>query len=245
MVHRYFVGVLAVAILVASAAVTTLAQVGELRGHVWMQQADGQKVPLPDAVIDVFRTDVNARYNTKTNKKGEFVFAGLPFTGVYTIAASHPTARPNFVSGFKVGREIPCEITVTPGDGKRLTLDEIKGSGGTKPSASNGSSSGGSESAAEKAKREELIKKNAEIEAGNKKITDANSIINRTFKAGNDLLGAASVASKANNSDEAVQKYTEAVTQYHEGLSADPEQPALLTNKAQTLKGRGVERYKA
>jgi tetratricopeptide (TPR) repeat protein len=245
MVHRYFVGVLAVAILVASAAVTTLAQVGELRGHVWMQQADGQKVPLPDAIIDVFRTDLNAKYNTKTNKKGEFVFAGLPFIGVYTIAASHPTARPNFVSGFKVGREIPCEITVTPGDGKRLTLDEIKGSGGTKPSASNGSSSGGSESAADKAKREELIKKNAEIEANNKKITDANTIINRTFKAGNDALSAASIASKANNSDEAVQKYTEAVTQYDEGLAADSEQPALLTNKAQALKGRGVERYNA
>ena len=244
MVHRYFVGVLAVAILVAT-SVTTLAQVGELRGHVWIQQADGQKVPLPDAVIDVFRTDLNAKYNTKTNKKGEFVFAGLPFIGVYTIAASHPTARPNFVSGFKVGREIPCEITVTPGDGKRLTLDEIKGSGGTNPSASSGSSSGGSESAADKAKREELIRKNAEIETSNKKITDANAIINRTFKAGNDALGAASVASKANNSDEAVQKYTEAVTQYDEGLAADPEQAALLTNKAQALKGRGVERYNA
>src|SRR5437867_5687945 len=126
MIHRYCFGVFAVAILVVSAAVTTVGQVGELRGHVWMQQADGQKVPLADAVIDVFRTDVTAKYNTKTNKKGEFVFAGLPFVGVYTVAASHPTAQPGFVGGVKAGREIPVEITLTPGDGKRLTADDLK-----------------------------------------------------------------------------------------------------------------------
>src|SRR6185295_13036999 len=120
MINRYFIGALAVAILIAVASVPAFAQVGELRGHVWMQQADGQKVPLADAQIDVFRTDMTAKYNTKTNKKGEFVFAGLPFIGTYTVAASHPTAKPNWVPGVKAGRDVPCEITVTPGDGKRL-----------------------------------------------------------------------------------------------------------------------------
>ncbi len=130
MIGRYFFGALAVAILLRSASMTTFAQVGELRGHVWMQQADGQKVPLADAQIDVFRTDMTAKYNTKTNKKGEFVFAGLPFIGTYAVAASHPTAAPNWVPGVKAGRDIPCEITVTPGDGKRLTFEEIKAAGG-------------------------------------------------------------------------------------------------------------------
>ena len=247
MIHKYFLGFLAAAILVASAAVTSVAQVGELRGHVWMQQADGQKVPLAGAAIDVFRTDVTAKYNTTTNKKGEFVFAGLPFIGTYIVAASHPTAQPNFVNGVKVGREIPCEITVTPGNGKRFTAEEIKsatpsntGGGGGAPS---GNSGGGGESAAEKAKREELIKKNKEIEESNKKIEAANEVIGRTFKAGNEALNAAGVASKAKNSDEAIAKYTDAVTQYDLGLAADSEQPAILTNKAVALKGRGVERF--
>ena len=101
-----------VAILVAFASLTAVAQVGELRGHVWMQQADGQKVPLADAQIDVFRTDISAKYNTKTNKKGEFVFAGLPFIGTYLVAASHPTARPNWVPGVKAGRDIDVELTL-------------------------------------------------------------------------------------------------------------------------------------
>ena len=86
---------LAVAVLVASASISAVAQVGELRGKVMMEQADGQKVPLADAQIDVYRTDIKGEYKTKTNKKGEFVFAGLPFVGTYTVVASHPTASPN------------------------------------------------------------------------------------------------------------------------------------------------------
>jgi tetratricopeptide (TPR) repeat protein len=243
MIGRYFYGALAVAILVACISLTASAQVGELRGHVWMQQADGQKVPLADAQIDVFRTDMTAKYNTKTNKKGEFVFAGLPFIGTYTVAASHPTAAPNFMPGVKVGREIPCEITVTPGSGKRLTFEEIKSAGGAATAPPAGSGTAPVESAADKAKREELAKKNAEIESSNKKITEANEVISRTFKAGNEALTAAGTAARASNTDEAVQKYTAAITQYDEGLASDPEQPAILTNKAVALKGRGVERF--
>ena len=246
MIGRYFFGALMVAILVAFASLTAVAQVGELRGHVWMQQADGQKVPLADAQIDVFRTDMKADYHVKTNKKGEFVFAGLPFIGIYSVAASHPTAKPNWVNGVRAGRDIPCEITVTPGDGKRLTFDEIKAAGGGAPNpaaATGGGNSGGGESAEAKAKREEMLKKNAEIEAGNKKITEANEIIARTFKAGNEQLTAANASSKANNSEDAIAKYTAAIAQFDEGLAADAEQPAILTNKAVALKARGVERF--
>src|SRR6185369_79029 len=99
------------------------------------------------------------------------------------------------------------------------------------------------ESAEDKAKREELMKKNAEIESANKKISEANEVIGRTFKAGNEALTAAGAASRSNNSEEAIAKYTAAVTAYDEGLAADAEQPAILTNKAVALKGRGVERF--
>ncbi len=242
MIGKYFFGALAVAILVVSASISAVAQVGELRGQVFMQQADGQKVPLADAQIDVFRTDISGKYNTKTNKKGEFVFAGLPFIGTYVVAASHETAQPNFIPGVKVGRGVPVDIVVTPGGGKRLTFDEIKSAGGTAPPTS-GSGAPAAESEADKAKREELLRKNKEIEESNKKIASANEIIGRTFKAGNEALAAANTAAKAQSSDQAIQKYSEALTQFDEGLAADPEQPALLTNKAVALKGRGVEKY--
>jgi tetratricopeptide (TPR) repeat protein len=242
MISRYIYGALVAAILVASASMTTFSQVAELRGKVLMQQADGQKVPLAGAVIDVFRTDMQAKYDTKTDKKGEFVFAGLPFIGTYTVVASHPTARPNFVPGVRVGQGNVIEVVVTPGDGKRPTYEEVKAAGGGTPNPTAAASSTG-ESAADKAKREELMKKNAEIEASNKKISEANEIIGRSFKAGNEALNAATAASRAKNSEEAIQKYTAAVTAYDEGLAADADQPAILTNKAVALKGRGVERF--
>lgn len=248
MIYKSLFGVLAVAIIVVSSVITGTAQTGELRGKVLIQQADGQKVGLADAAIDVFRTDMSMTkpYTTKTNKKGEFVFAGLPFVGTYTVAASHATARPDFIPNVKVGRDIPYEIIVSPGDGKRLTFDEIKAAGGgtaTPASAKGAGTPPPTESAEDKAKREELIRKNKEIEEGNKKIEAANITINRTFKAGNEALNAANLASKAANSAEAIAKYSEAITQYSEGLAADAEQPALLTNRAMALKGRGVERY--
>ena len=81
MIGKYFYGMLAAAVLIASASMTTFAQVAELRGKVVMQQEDGQKVPLGEAQIDVYRTDIKGEYKTKTNKKGEFVFAGVPLVG--------------------------------------------------------------------------------------------------------------------------------------------------------------------
>ena len=213
--------------VVFSAAVVTSAQVGELHGHVFMTQADGTKVPLAVAVIDVYRTDVSSKYNTKTDKKGEWVFAGIPYIGTYTVAASHPTAQPSWQPGVKAGRDIDVVINLTPGDCRRLTLEDIKALGG-------GVASSGTESAADRAKREEAMKKNAEIEASNKRAEASNAIIERTFKAGNEAL-------RAKNFDLAI-------AQYDEGLTADPDHPgapALLANKTMALSARAVERHNA
>lgn len=211
---------------VFSAAVATAAQVGELHGHVFMQQADGTKVPLADAVIDVYRIDISSKYNTKTNKKGEWVFAGIPYIGNYTVAASHPTAQPSWQPNVKAGRDVDVVLNLTPGDGKRLTLEAIKALG-----AASGPAPTGSESAADRAKREEAMRKNAEIEAKNKKIEETNAIVERTFNAGNAALG--------------LKNYDEAISQYDAGLAADPEQPMILANKSVALKARGIQRYNA
>lgn len=218
--------VVAALAMVFSAAIVTSAQVGELHGHVFMQQADGTKVPLADAVIDVYRTDISSKYNTKTNKKGEWIFAGIPYIGTYTVAVSHPTAQPTWQPNVKAGRDVDVVLNVSPGDGKRLTLDEIKALG-----ASSGAPAGGSESAADRAKREEAMRKNAEIEARNKKIEETNAVVERTFNAGNAAL--------------TLKNYDEAISQYDAGLAADPEQPMILANKSVALKARGVQKYNA
>jgi tetratricopeptide (TPR) repeat protein len=223
-----FIFSLAVAICFLSAAATS-AQTGQLRGHVVIKQADGTSVPAAGAQIDVFRTDLPGDYPTKADKKGQFIYAGLPFIGTYIVSASAPNAAPSAQANVKAGRDIDYEIVLSPGDGRRLTRDEAKTlvAGGMTA----GPASGGGESAADKAKREELAKKNAEIEAKNKKIEESNKVVADSFKAGN-----AALASK---------NYDEAIKQYDLGLAADPEQTALLTNKSAALKARGVEKYNA
>lgn len=234
---RLFVLVAALAV-VSFSAISALAQTGQMRGHVLFKQADGTTVPAAGATIDVYRTDVGGAYHTKTNKRGEWIFAGLPFVGTFTIAASMPNARPDFLPGARAGRDVDFEIVLTPGDGRVLTEAEIKA--GTAKTPTGG---GGGESAADKAKREEMLKKNEAIAAANKKNEEANAIINRTFKAGNDAIAAARTAKEGKKIAESNNFYTDAIKLYDEGLAADPDQIALLTNKSTALLERGVNNY--
>jgi len=229
--RRFYLFTLMVAAAVLlSSAIAASAQTGQLRGHVVIKQADGTSVPGAGAQIDVFRTDLPGNYPTKADKKGQFVYAGLPYVGRYIIAASAPNAAPSVLGGILAGRDTDYEIVLGPGDGRRYTAEEakaaVKPGGGSAPT-----SNGGGESAADKAKREELAAKNAEIEAKNKKIESSNTVVAEAFKAGNVALNA--------------KNYDEAIKQYDIGLAADPEQAALLTNKSAALKARGVDKYNA
>ncbi len=230
--RRFYLFTLIVAAVLLSSAIAASAQTGQLRGHVVIKQPDGTSVPGVGAQIDVFRTDLPGNYPTKADKKGQFVYAGLPYVGRYIIAASAPNAAPSVLGGVLAGRDTDYEIVLGPGDGRRYTADEAKAAvrpGGGSAAGSNGGGGGGGESAADKAKREEIAKKNAEIEAKNKKIEASNQAVTDAFKAGNVALNS--------------KNYDEAIKQYDVGLAADPEQAALLTNKSAALKARGVDKY--
>ncbi|MEP6718269.1 MAG: carboxypeptidase regulatory-like domain-containing protein [bacterium] len=225
MFRRYLFAPFALTVLIVSTAVLAAGQAGQLRGHVVMKQADGTTVPAAGAQIDVFRTDISGKYETKTDKKGEFVFAGLPFAGTYIVAASLAGASPDWLPNVKVGRDVDYALTLTPGDGSRLTLDQMK-------AATSQAAAGASvapPTAEQKSKQAELARRNAEIAAANESAKNINEVIGRTFKAGNAALLA--------------KNYDEAIKQYDEGLAAAPEQSALLTNEAVAYKARGVQRY--
>lgn len=225
--RKYFFISFVAAIMLLLSNLAVSAQVGPLFGEVMMQQADGTTVPAAGATIDVYRTDVSGKYQTKTDKKGKFVFAGLPYIGTFVITASAPNARADVLGNVKAGQDINYKLILSPGDGKRLNEAEAK----TMASAAT-PNTGGGESEEDRKKREEIMRKNVEIEAGNKKIEEANAIINRTAKAGNEFLNA--------------KRYDEAIAQYNEGIASDPThpgQPVLLTNKSVALSNRGILRY--
>ena len=232
MFHKYFFQALASIALIASISIAASAQSAQLRGHVNMRQADGTVVPAAGAVVDVYRVDIaTGKISTKTDKKGDFIYAALPYVGDYIVAFSMAGAQSSYLHGVNVKSEKVYQMELTPGDGKPLTLADIKTAMAGTPAAA---SSGVKETAEDKAKRAELIKKNAEITASNEKAKSSNEIIGRAFKAGNDALK--------------LKNYDEAIARFDEGLQADPEHPgapALLTNKTMALNARAVDRYNA
>jgi tetratricopeptide (TPR) repeat protein len=240
--HRknFFIFLAAVAALLLT-GVTASAQLDRLRGQITLQQADGTAVPVEKAVVEVFRLDRGGNKDTTTDKKGNFTLV-LDVAGDYVVAISAPNAAPQ-VMPIKVREEI-YKIALTPGDGRRFTKDEVlaavrgsaipSNSPAATPTATTTASTtpaAPTESADDKAKRAEIERKNEEIKAKNAKVEQSNAIVIRTYKAGNEALKA--------------ERFDEAITQYDEGLAADPEQPALLTNKAFALTRRGVVRYNA
>jgi len=226
--HYLIVSILALAVLLFSASVAS-AQTGQLRGSVKLMGADGNATPVANAIIDVYRTDVGGDFHTKSDKKGEWIFAGLPYVGTYVVAVSAPGAGPMAQGGVKAGRDVPIDLTVGPGNGRKLTRDEAIAAAN-----SGGPAKAGGESATDKAKAAEMAKKNVEIETENKKIENSNQVVADAFKNGNAALMA--------------KNYDEAIKQYDSGLTVDPQHPgisSLLTNKSAALRARAVDKYNA
>ncbi|HWS55504.1 MAG TPA: carboxypeptidase regulatory-like domain-containing protein [Pyrinomonadaceae bacterium] len=221
-----FFRAVAAALVLAACGVTASAQMTSVSGKVTLKQADGTEVPVTNATVDIYRTDIKQQFQVKTDKRGAYIHAGLPFIGTYTLAVSAPGARPTFLAGLRFTQTQTQDFALEPGDGTRLTLEQIRqftASGGA------GAAAPASESKEDKAAREERERKIKEIEAKNAEISKSNEVISRTFKAGNEALNAG--------------RYEEAITNYNEGIAARPDEPALLTNLSEALRRRGVDRY--
>lgn len=112
-------------IIMLASAVTALAQVGRIEGKVVGKQADGQTVPVVGAQVDIIRTDIKGNYTVKTDKKGEYIHAGVPYVGTYTITVSAPGWAPSFATGVRPERPPRQDFELVPGDGRRLTIEDV------------------------------------------------------------------------------------------------------------------------
>lgn len=220
------------AVVLAASAVAASAQSTQVDGTVTLKQADGAAVPVVGAQIDIYRTDIKAEYRTKTDKKGKYIHAGLPFVGTYTIVVSAPGAAPSFMSKQRFTQGTTRDFELKPGDGSRPTLADIAKMDAAGGGGSNvGGAAPRGESKEEKAAREAREKEIAELEKKNAEITKSNEVVGAAFKAGNEALSAG--------------KYDDAITSYRQGIAARPEEVALLTNLSEALRRRGVDRYNA
>ena len=219
----------AVALLVAATAVAASAQVATIEGKVTLKQADGTEVPVQGATIDIYRTDVAQKLGSvKTDKAGRYVRVGLPLAGTFTIIVSAPNATPNYQIGARPAAQPVYNFTLTPGDGRVLTLDDVKAHAAGAPVTG-----GTSTASAEEAKKQAaaMAAERERVEKENARAAELNAKLPEILKAGNDAFMA--------------KNYDLAITKYDEGIAADPEQSVFPRNKAVALTNRATPKYNA
>ena len=92
-------------------ALTSLAQITTMEGVV--KGTDGK--PLQGAEIQITRTDIKGNYKCKTDKKGHYIYMGLPM-GTYTVVVAVGGKEADKVMG----------VRTSPGDSKPVDFDLSK-----------------------------------------------------------------------------------------------------------------------
>lgn len=215
--------------VVAAFAANVSAQTATATGKVTLRQADGTEAPVKDAVVEFHRTDIKQTLKTKTNKQGEYTYAGIDYIGTYTILVSAPGATPSYLSNIRISQRPVNNFSLNPGDGKALTLAEVKAAAAAPAAGAAAAPTMTAEEA--KKKQAELDKEIAAITAKNTKIEERNAKLPAVFKAANDAFNA--------------KNYDLAITTYDQAIDIDPSEAVVYRNKAIALRSRGVDNYNA
>jgi tetratricopeptide (TPR) repeat protein len=188
------------------------AQIAAIEGDV--KGADGQMVK--GAVILIERQDMKGTYKgAKTDKKGHYIYNGLPFPGTYTVSV--------FVDGQK--RDETKNVRTQLGDPTNISFD-LKQSADQQQAAqaavAAGSATPEQERGLSKEQKEALekqAKENAATIAKNKALNDQ-------FNAGKDALTA--------------KNYDAAVEAFQKGTELDPTQNVIWANLADAYVGQAA-----
>jgi tetratricopeptide (TPR) repeat protein len=217
------------------AAISVSAQSAPVSGKVEKENADGTREPVANALIEVYRVDIRTGFpSARTNRRGEFSFAGLPYMAQFVFAVSAPGCAPTVFTNVRAGMD-RILITMYPGDGSKLSEADVRaGATGSTGPDSEAAAQQTAQSLAEQKKAEEEYKaKLKEVEDKNVKAKKVNEIVGEAIKTGN-------AAYEARNYDLAITKYTE-------GINADPifagTAPILMNNRSTAYRMRGVNTY--
>ncbi|MBC7899781.1 MAG: hypothetical protein H7070_06970 [Saprospiraceae bacterium] len=229
MYNKLFLTVFLSAAVFFAGQITVTAQTSPVRGEVKLKKADGTIVPVADAVVDAYRTDLakGTAPPTKTNQKGQFSFVGFVPGHIYALAVSGAGIGPKIEPGVKGGRD-NIVIIVEEGDGRTLTEAEVR-----EVLALAASAPKGDLSAAQKKEQEELAKKNALIIEKNKKIQEGDAVAGKSNTEGVEAL-------KAKNYDLAISKFAEGVAAVPDFVGSTP---VMLNGKLVAHKARGFDSY--
>ena len=151
----------------------------------------------------------------------------MPFVGTYTILISAPGQEPTFLTGIRPDRDMPLKIELNPGDGRKITQEDLKKfqtAKGAAPAAGGGAAGA---AAAKQPSAAELKKQQEEYEkakASNEKAKADFENMKKLFESG--------VAKKD------AKDWSGAIADFNEASRLDADQYAVWANLALVLYNR-------
>ncbi|MCY7376854.1 MAG: tetratricopeptide repeat protein [Pyrinomonadaceae bacterium] len=233
MLRKNYLTTLLAVVLFLTGVIAVSAQTAPVRGKVELKKADGTFEPVVGAAVDVYRTDIKGKLPSgKTDKKGEFAFAGMPLGATFAFSVSAPNIKPEVFPNIKAGNE-KVNITVVAGDGKRLTEEEARQALAAVVPTPTQDGKPAQLTAEQKKAQAEYEKQVAEINAKNARSQNNDALIKKALEEGNKAFGD--------------KNYEVAVAKYDEGINAEPDYagsaPILLNNKTVVLLARATINY--
>src|SRR5262245_13260519 len=168
---KHLLSVFAGSALIALASLTATAQTGRLEGDI--VKAD-TKEPIVGAEVQIERTDLKGSYPVKTDKKGHFLHAGVPYVGTYIIMVSAPGCQPDYAE-VRGSQTEPIKFELRSGDGSKLKAADVKAAAGkAKPGGAPAPKMSEEEVKKAKEEYEKAKKENDEAEKYNSSIEQIN-----------------------------------------------------------------------
>jgi tetratricopeptide (TPR) repeat protein len=187
-------------------AFTSLAQVTAIEGDV--KGTDGQ--PLKGAVINIERTDIKGHYPTKTDKKGHYIYTGLPI-GTYNVSLVVDGKEADSVKGV---RTHPGDPTRNDFNLKASQADTSSKQEEYRKAMETGQISKDLERQLSPEQKEQLKKDMEKREASMKK----NAALNEAYNNGMNAMNA--------------KQYDQAIENFNKAAEMDPAQLAIWSNLA-------------
>lgn len=196
------------------------AQTTTIEGDV--KDATGQ--PLKGAVILLERTDIKGHYQVKSDKKGHWLYTGLPL-GKFDITCQVDGQTVDSVKGVqsKYSDTTTIDFDLRKAQAQKAALSQAAATGELSQDQARGMSK------EEKEKFEAAAKKNADVMKKNKALNDA-------YNAGQDAKKAGDAAT---DKAQKVVKYQEAVDNFNKAGELDASQLAVWNALGETYTALG------
>jgi len=188
------------------------AQIAAIEGEV--KGADGQMVK--GAVIQIDRQDMKGTYKgAKTDKKGHYIYNGLPFPGTYNVSVFVDGDKKDETKGVRtqLGDPVQVSFDLKQSAAQQSAAQAAVASGTATPEQERGMSK------ADKEALEKQAKENAAAMAKNKALNDV-------FSAGKDALTA--------------KNFDVAIDSFQKGVDMDPAQAVIWANLADAYVGQAA-----